>query len=224
MKYEQARDRLITQANLRDRHITADVLRLGELATAAILARTGKYPPRGRSLERARTLTDLRNALGNTNDANELTRWVHCYGTAQAFGLKEAKQLPLATIRVLAPLVKRNTRNETWAVKAKYLDFARELWARCPTSTAAAIGQDVQRHLHGDRQPTKKKTPHPAYTLDAVRSSLMKLTRDEQQQLLDLLTAHLRPTPATTATVAMQPPPTAKRLHPLDFLTGRRAG
>jgi hypothetical protein len=201
MQYDAAKARLVDAVNKSTRRRSAEVITLGHLATEAIISRLRGVPKESRALQRARTITDLRDAISTTDPrtAAELTRWIRCYGTASAFGIDQAKALPLQTIRALSPLVKRNRSNEGWAISSKHLDFATALWAQAVTMTAAAIADQVRQHLHpASSRPKKAKRPR-VQTIETVVATALELSPEEQKHVVKRILDHLNETAAGQA-------------------------
>lgn len=218
MNYETAKTRLIDHTLKTSQRRTADLLRFGELATAAIIARSKRLPANARGIERARTLTDLAEAIRTIDPtaAKELCRWVRLWGTAAAFDPIIAAGLSLRTLRALAPLVQRHPRNEAWTIRAKHRDFAMKLWARLTTEPNVNAQAEVTEYLRPGQ--VMKARPHKTL-IEKARAALAALPEADQKTLImeivQRLKAQMNEAPAATA------PPTRS---PLGSLFQRRAG
>lgn len=184
------------------RRAVSDTLTLGRIAQSAIdSALKGMKDPGARRTARAICIDDLVEGLtgAGCERSKELNRWIGVNAVAECFGKEDAATLPLSTLRAFIPLIRREAKYETWAIRRKHIDFSQSLWTAAPTMLLRNIVAAIQVELGKDRHKPERTTKPALSRAEKIRADIETLTLDEQRHLLEVLRVKLaiRPAPET---------------------------
>ena len=90
-------------------------------------------------------------------------------------GGEEAKGIPFRTFVQLAPLVRRNSKTEEWAIPTKHRENAQQLWARI-------VSGDVQP---GQVRATEQKPVHKVTITKAFYLGKYEVTQEQWEAMMD---------------------------------------
>ena len=96
--------------------------------------------------EAVRRIVDRLKAEGIRGEMLRVNRIVAISWVARLFGYRQAKLLPVSTLRALLPLIKRQPRTGLWEIRKRVAGRAEALWARIGAErlSAAAVREAVK--------------------------------------------------------------------------------
>ena len=126
-----------------DSEASARVVRLGAMADTWIGEQLRHCVSRA---EAVRRIVDRLKAEGIRGEMLRVNRIVAISWVARLFGYRQAKLLPVSTLRALLPLIKRQPRTGLWEIRKRVAGRAEALWARIGAErlSAAAVREAVK--------------------------------------------------------------------------------
>ena len=126
-----------------DCEASARVVRLGAMADTWIGEQLRHCVSRA---EAVRRIVDRLKAEGIRGEMLRVNRIVAISWVARLFGYRQAKLLPVSTLRALLPLIKRQPRTGLWEIRKRVAGRAEALWARIGAErlSAAAVREAVK--------------------------------------------------------------------------------
>ena len=214
---------------------SAGSILVGKRAHAAIKKHlSGVRDSGARRRRRSETITAMAAAIAaaSLRVPGSINAMIAVFHTSEIFGPAEARMMPLRTLRLFAPTIRRNAKDETWVVKPKIQDQTHVLFGRVVAGDFSTdqVQAEVDAILGRTPHIKKPKQP-PQLTASNVFQLFTSLDIDGQREFVQRLRQKIEnrePEPERhDVSIPIGPPPgkvPEARPSLLEKISGRRAG